>query len=243
VFNASIATTPRHLQVVRHVRWEGPHRILDAFPDFAVDVLDILQSAAPLPAVDTVAGAVVMGGPMSANDAAAYPRLAEEIAWLGECVARGVPVLGVCLGAQLLARALGSAVSPAPAGEIGFAPIEIMARDDPVLGPLAPTALVLHWHGEVFELPPNARWLARSAATEVQAFRAASAWGLLFHAEADTALIEQWLGEPTMAREARSALGADFADTLRAAARDVDIDRTGAVFAAFASQCRRHERD
>jgi GMP synthase (glutamine-hydrolysing) len=237
-FNAPIGASTRHLQVLRHVRWEGPHRILDAFPDFAVDVLDILHSAAPLPEVDSIGGAVVMGGPMSANDTDAYPRLAEEVAWLRECAARGVPVLGVCLGAQLLARALGSTVAPAPASEIGFAPIEIMAAADPVVGPLAPTAVVLHWHGEGFDLPANARWLARSAATDVQAFRAASAWGLLFHAEADTALVESWLGEPTMADEARSALGPDYADTLRAAARDMDIERTGAVFAAFASECR-----
>ena len=201
-------------------------------------MLDILQSAAPLPEPDSIAGAVVMGGPMSANDTRAYPRLAEEVAWLGECAARGVPVLGVCLGAQLLARALGSTVAPAPASEIGFGPIEIMARADPVVGPLAPTAVVLHWHGEVLGLPPDARWLARSSATEVQAFRASRAWGLLFHAEADAALIEQWLGEPTMARQARSALGPDFADTLRAAACHVDIERTSAVFAAFANECR-----
>jgi GMP synthase (glutamine-hydrolysing) len=239
VFNAFIgATTTRHLQVVRHARWEGPHRILDAFPDFAVDVLDILQSPAALPEPDSIGGAVVMGGPMSANDTRAYPRLAEEVLWLGECTARGVPVLGVCLGAQLLARALGSTVAPAPASEIGFGPIEIMARADPVVGPLAPTAVVLHWHGEVLGLPPDARWLARSSATEVQAFRASRAWGLLFHAEADAALIEQWLGEPTMARQARSALGPDFADTLRAAACHVDIERTSAVFAAFANECR-----
>jgi GMP synthase (glutamine-hydrolysing) len=151
-------------------------------------------------------------------------------------------VLGVCLGAQLLARALGSNIAPAPAGEIGFAPIEVMAPADPVVGPLAPTALVLHWHGEVFDLPPNARRLARSAATEVQAFRAASAWGLLFHAEADTALVERWLGEPTMADQARAALGPDFADTLRAAAPHVDLERTGAVFAAFANECRVWQR-
>jgi GMP synthase (glutamine-hydrolysing) len=232
------ATTTRHLQVVRHVRWEGPHRILDAFPDFLIDVLDILESGARLPEADSIAGAVVMGGPMSANDTDSHPRLAEEVAWLGQCAARGVPVLGVCLGAQLLARALGSTVAPAPAREIGFAPIEIMTRADPVVGPLAPTTVVLHWHGEIFDLPANARLLARSTATEVQAFRAATAWGLLFHAEADTGLIEHWLGQPTMADEARSALGSGYAETLRAAARDIDLDRTGAVFAAFANECR-----
>jgi len=239
LFNALIAaTTTRHLQVVRHVPWEGPHRILDAFPDFLIDVLDILESGARLPDVDSIAGAVVMGGPMSANDTDSHPRLAEEVAWLRRCAARGRPVLGVCLGAQLLARALGGTVAPAPAREIGFAPIEIIARADPVVGPLAPTAEVLHWHGEVFDLPASARALARSAATEVQAFRAASAWGLLFHAEADTALIEQWLEQPAMAGEARSALGSRYAETLRAAARDIDLDRTGAVFAAFANECR-----
>jgi GMP synthase (glutamine-hydrolysing) len=239
LFNALIAaTTIRHLQIVRHVRWEGPHRILDAFPDFPIDVLDILESGARLPQVDSIAGAVVMGGPMSANDTDSDPRLAEEVAWLGQCAARGVPVLGVCLGAQLLARALGGTVAPAPAREIGFAPIEIMTPADPVVGPLAPTAVVLHWHGEIFDLPANARLLARSAATEVQAFRAASAWGLLFHAEADAALIEQWLAQPAMADEARAALGSGYAQTLRAAARDVDVDRTSAVFAAFADECR-----
>jgi GMP synthase (glutamine-hydrolysing) len=239
LFNAVIAaTSTQHLQVVRHVRWEGPHRILDAFPDFLIDVLDILESGARLPEVDSIAGAVVMGGPMSANDTDSHPRLAEEVAWLGQCAARGVPVLGVCLGAQLLARALGSTVAPAPARELGFAPIEIIARADPVVGPLAPTAVVLHWHGEVFDLPADARGLARSAATELQAFRAASAWGLLFHAEADTGLIEQWLGQPAMAEEARSALGSGYAEKLRAAARDVDLVRTGAVFAAFANECR-----
>lgn len=185
-----------------------------------------------------VCGAVFMGGPMSVNDTDRYPRLAEEIAWLREAVEAELPVLGICLGSQLLARALGAEVTPGPAKEIGFAPIEVLEPSDPVVGPLAPSTSVLHWHGEVFDLPPGASALARSEPTEVQAFRAGPcAWGLLFHAEADGALIEQWLAEPTMAEEARDALGDGYAELLHEGAARVDPEPGRRMFDAFAGFC------
>lgn len=185
-----------------------------------------------------VRGAVFMGGPMSVDDTARHPRLAEEIEWLREAVEAELPVLGVCLGSQLLARALGAEVAPGPAKEIGFAPVEVLEAGDPVIGPLAPATSVLHWHGEVFDLPPGATALARSEATKIQAFRAGtSAWGLLFHAEGDSALVERWLAEPTMAEEAHEALGPDFAELLREGAARVDPEPGRRAFEAFASRC------
>lgn len=227
----------RPLLVVRHVAWEGPHRILDAFAGVPIVTVDALAGDAPLPAPEDVRGAVFMGGPMSVNDVDRHPRLAEEVAWLAAAVARDVPVLGVCLGAQLLACALGATVAPGRAPEIGFAAIEVLDGEDPLLAPLAPRASVLHWHGEVFDLPPGARALARSALTAVQAFRARRAWGLLFHAEADAELVELWLAEPTMAAEAHAALGDGFANALRRGARDLTAGAGDAVFAAFAREC------
>jgi GMP synthase (glutamine-hydrolysing) len=229
----------RPLLVVRHVPWEGPYRILDAFPDVQVRMVDVLAAGTPLPAPADVRGAVFMGGPMSVNDVAIHPRLAEEVAWLAEAIARDLPVLGVCLGAQLIARALGAPVVPAAEKELGFAPVEIVEPSDPLVAPLAPRSTVLHWHGEVFELPPGARLLARTAATDVQAFRTRNAWALLFHPEANAELVETWLAEPVMAGDAAKVLGQGFADVLRDGVRRLTAAPGDALFAAFAERCSR----
>jgi GMP synthase (glutamine-hydrolysing) len=230
--------SPKPLLVIRHVPWEGPHRILDAFPGVAVGQVDILESDTPLPEPQEVCGVVVMGGPMSANDTAIHPRLAEELRWLEQAVAVGLPILGVCLGSQMLARALGASIARGREREIGFAPIEVLDHDDQLVGPLTAAPTVLHWHGEVFDLPSGAVALARSEHTDVQAFRYADhAWGLLFHAEADEALVGQWLAEPTMAAEARDALGSEYESILREDASRIDAVVGAKAFRAFASCC------
>jgi GMP synthase (glutamine-hydrolysing) len=149
-----------------------------------------------------------------------------------------MPVLGVCLGAQLLARALGAKVRPGERTEIGFAPIEVSDPTDPLVGALAPSTTVLHWHGDVFDLPDGAWSLASSAQTEHQAFRVGNAWGLLFHPEADAALVKSWLAVPEMTKEATYALGADGAAALTAQARELEADlvgRTSPGLRAFAN--------
>jgi len=226
--------------VVRHVPWEGPHRILDAFQGVPVRMVDVLAGDAVLPAHDDVRGAVIMGGPMSVNDAGAHPGLNAEGAWVRQALARDLPMLGVCLGAQVIARAAGAPVAPGPRPEIGWLPVEVLDADDPVLGPLAPMTMSLHWHGEAFPLPSGATGLARSALTEVQAFRVGRAWGVLFHPEADAELTRQWLAEPSMRDEALQALGPDAPEALtRGAARhgDMQAARSAAGFAAFARMC------
>jgi GMP synthase (glutamine-hydrolysing) len=228
------------LLVVQHVPWEGPHVILDSFGDIPIMVRNTLDEPAgtPLPDPATVRGAIFMGGPMSVNDTHTLPALAEEIAWLQQAVALEVPVLGVCLGAQLLAKAAGASITAAPHAEIGVFPVAITDPDDPLLAHLAPQTHAVHWHGEVFTLPQGAVALARSAQTQVQAFRLGSnAWGTLFHLEVDDELLDNCLAEPSMAAEAASALGADYREQLHDGLADLSAARAQAVFDQFAKTC------
>jgi GMP synthase (glutamine-hydrolysing) len=225
------------LLAIQHVPWETPHRILDACAGLDVHTVKPLAGQV-LPDHDGVAGAVVMGGPMGVDETDRHPQLVTEREWLEEALRRELPLLGICLGAQLLARALGAEVRLAKGPEIGWAPVEILEPDDPVLGPLAPSTTVLHWHGESFDLPDGAKPLARSAETEHQAFRHGNAWGVLFHPEADLALLEAWLAVPEMVREASKALGDHGAHTLPEEAEAVEpelIERTAPGLEAFAA--------
>ncbi len=224
------------LLAVQHVPWETPHRILDACGALAVHTVKPLAGQ-PLPDYDEVSGAVVMGGPMNVDEANRHPALAAECEWLAEAVRREIPVLGICLGAQLLARALGAEVRAGEGPELGFAPVEVLDPEDPILGALAPKTTVLHWHGDVFDLPDGAQPLARSAKTEHQAFRHGNAWGVLFHPEADFALLEAWLAVPEMVHEACEALGDEGTAALPAAAEAAEselIQRTTPGLQAFA---------
>jgi GMP synthase (glutamine-hydrolysing) len=224
------------LLAIQHVPWETPHRILDSCGELEVRTVRPLEGD-QLPDHGEVGGAVVMGGPMNVDEVERYPALAAEREWLAEAARVELPVLGICLGAQLLARALGAEVRPGARLEIGFAPIDVHERVDLAVGTLAPQATVLHWHGDVFDLPDGAVPLASSAQTECQAFRHGNAWGLLFHPEADAKLIDAWLSEPQMAEEAEAALGPDAPTELRRQARqhqDELTARSTPGFQAFA---------
>jgi GMP synthase (glutamine-hydrolysing) len=224
------------LLAIQHVPWEGPHRILDACGALHVRTVKPLAGQ-PLPSHEEIAGAVVMGGPMNVDEVERFPALAAEREWLAEAVRRELPLLGICLGAQMLARALGAEVRVGEGPEIGFAPVAVSDPDDPVLGGLAPRSDVLHWHGDVFDLPDGAESLASSARTEHQAFRAGNAWGVLFHPEADLALVEAWLAVPEMIDEAVAALGNEGAQALperASAAEPTLVQRTTPGFEAFA---------
>jgi GMP synthase (glutamine-hydrolysing) len=213
--SAADAHDHRPVLVLQHVPWEGPHVILDSFPDVPVQIRHTLDEppGTPLPDPTTIRGVIVMGGPMSVNDADTLTPLADEIAWLQRAVALDVPVLGICLGAQLLAKAAGATIAPAPCPEVGVAPVTIADPDDRLVAHLAPAAYAMHWHGEQFTLPQAAVPLAYSAQTEIQAFRlGSSAWGMLFHLEVDDELLDIWLAEPTMAAEAEHVLGPGYRD-------------------------------
>jgi GMP synthase (glutamine-hydrolysing) len=227
---------PPTLLAIQHVPWEGPHRILDACGVLEVRTVRPLDGES-LPRPAEVSGAIVMGGPMNVDEVERHPGLAAEREWIAGALRLQMPVLGICLGAQLLARALGAAVRPGEGPEIGFAPVRVSDPGDPVLGALAPETSALHWHGDVFELPDGAQPLASSVRTEHQAFRHGNAWGVLFHPEADAALVDRWLAEPTMAEEAEAALGEHAAARLRREAAEAEAElraRSTPGFRAFA---------
>lgn len=139
--------------------------------------------SATLPDLDGIDLIIAMGGPMSVNDEETLPWLAAEKAFLREAIDRGIAVLGICLGAQLIASACGARVYPGRQREIGWLPIEAVKAGPDAL-PFPDMAKVLHWHGETFDLPAGALHLARSAACEHQAFQIGRrVLGLQFHPE------------------------------------------------------------
>lgn len=137
---------------------------------------------------------VVLGGPVGAYEGHLYPILDEELGLLQCRLAAGAPTLGICLGAQLMAHALGARVVPGPAKEIGWAPVDL--TDAGRIGPLRHLegVQVLHWHGDAFELPSGAKCLASTAPCANQAFAfGRTALGFQFHPEADGQGFERWL--------------------------------------------------
>ncbi len=227
---------PSTLLAIQHVSWEGPHRILDACAGLEVKTARPLEGDT-LPKPSEVAGAVVMGGPMNVDEVERHSGLSAEREWLTKALELQMPILGICLGAQLLARALGAAVRSGGRPEIGFAPVKVHDPGDPLLGALAPETGALHWHGDVFDLPHGAQPLASSEQTAHQAFRHGNAWGVLFHPEADRELVDRWLAEPTMAEEAQAALGDDAPTQLRRQAAEAESQLTARStpgFQAFA---------
>lgn len=157
---------------------------------------------------EAFAGIVAMGGNMHAWDAEAHPFLRDEHRLLAEAVEAEVPTLGICLGAQVLARALGARVFTAGEAEVGWLEVAPTpaAASDPLLAALERPAGVMQWHVDAFELPAGATLLASSKTCENQAFRAGMAWGVQFHPEVDAEQFEIWF-----ARHAREAaeLGID----------------------------------
>lgn len=170
-----------------HVAFEGLGTIaswLDERGD-EVTYTRFYEPNASLPQCEEVDFLIVMGGPMSVNDEAEFPWLVAEKAWIRSMIQSKKPVLGICLGAQLIANALGSKVYPNREKEIGWFPIVPVSHEAQkgVFG-FSHLIEVFHWHGETFDLPPHALWLAKSEACAHQAFHVGTnVIGLQFHLE------------------------------------------------------------
>lgn len=168
---------------LQHVLFEGPGAFAASLAKRGVQIEHHLvpENGLPKDAGDLL---IVMGGPMSVNDPDLW--IAEETAFIRSALLAGKPVIGVCLGSQFMAKALGAVVRPGKALEIGMTPITLTpeAKQDPVFGTLPDSFGVFEWHGEVFDLPQDCIPLAGSAVAPLQAFRyGARAYGLLFHLE------------------------------------------------------------
>ena len=170
-----------------------------------------VPDGAPPEPVRSYDAVMVFGGSMHPDEDERFAWLEREEEFLQEVLTERVPVFGICLGAQMLARAAGARVAPASTAEIGWLDVSLTPAggDDPVLGVLPPNATVFQWHHYTFDLPPGAVELARSPICP-QAFRLdGPAWGIQFHAEVTLAMLTCWSEEdpddlPLPAEELRS---------------------------------------
>lgn len=175
------------VHIIQHVPFEGPGAIGEWARERGHTVAVTEQwSGGRLPALDEFDFLVVMGGPMSANDDAQFPWLAAEKSLIAEALQRQKAILGVCLGAQLLASVFGARVYRNQHKEIGWFPVRLVpeAVGSRLFSALPARMTVLHWHGETFDLPEGAVRLAESDACRNQAFEfGGRALGLQFHLE------------------------------------------------------------
>jgi GMP synthase (glutamine-hydrolysing) len=200
----------RRAVVLQHTPTEGPERVALMLAERgSACAVRALHDGEPVPddlAPDELL--VVMGGPMGVGDVGdpRWPFLAPEIALLRKLIARDAPVLGICLGAQLLAAAGGARVypntrpgpsGPGPAREVGWGPVDLIGVErEPVLAGLGARAMVLHWHGDTFDLPPGAVHLASTPVCRHQAFRLGRRqFGFQFHCELEASSIAVWVRE------------------------------------------------
>lgn len=185
--------------VIRHVAFEGVAGYRDPIEAAGYEIERVPACTTDFAALDVLSPDlfVVMGGPMGVYETAEHPWLTDEIAAVRKRLSRNLPTLGVCLGSQLIASALGAKVYPGPVREIGFAPLNLTGEG--VTSPLRHIAGVdvLHWHGDTFDLPEGTELLASSAAYAHQAYRrGANLLALQFHAEmGEDPRFHEWIEE------------------------------------------------
>lgn len=196
----------KHVLILRHVAHEPAGTLEDALAKANVDFryLDLFAERPPYFNINQILGLVVMGGPMNVDDFEQYPYLEYESDWIRQAVNIGLPLLGICLGAQLIVKALGAKVYRNGIKEIGWYPLELTraAAEDLLFADCGPKLTVFQWHGDTFDLPKGAVHLAQSPLCRNQAFRIGpSAYGLQFHIEMKAEMIEDWLTESVNSKE------------------------------------------
>ena len=187
----------KEIIVLQHIACEGPGMVAEALKQksFTIRIIRSDEGQDVPKEIGQAAGLVVMGGPMGVYEEAKYPFLTAEMKLIKNAVKAGKPVLGICLGSQLIAKALGAQVKKGPKKEIGWYPVRLSAAGaaDPVMGKAPCEFMALHWHGDIFDLPPGAEPLASSDFTAHQAFRVGqNVYGILFHMEITAPMLREW---------------------------------------------------
>ncbi len=178
--------------IIQNARYEGPATIGDLLKSDGFKARIVFAKREKIPSIDPLA-IVILGAPESANDD--LPYLKEELALIRDAVEKNIPVIGVCLGSQLIAKAFGAKVYQGKKMEIGFyqdIEFDNTSKSNLFLGMKSPTT-VFHWHRDTFDLPACAIRLAHSRDYENQALKVGSAVGVQFHLEVDEPTIRLWL--------------------------------------------------
>ena len=188
----------KKLLVLQHVAHEllGTLNPLLKSAGFRLRYVNFARYPEAQPSLDGYHGLVVLGGPMSVNDTDRLPHLITEMKLIEAAMHRNLPVLGICLGAQLIAKTLGAAVYPNKEKEIGWYDVSPTdkAESDPLLAEFQRTEKIFQWHGDTFDIPKSTIHLAFSSLCTNQAFRyGANVYGLQFHLEVDEPMIHRWL--------------------------------------------------
>jgi GMP synthase-like glutamine amidotransferase len=229
--------------VLRHAQAEGLGLLGNALREVGIHHRYLeLARGEPVPRdLRGVGGLIILGGPQAAYDLDRLPFLKAESALIERALTAGRPVLGICLGAQLIAQTLGARVYAGERREVGWAPVTLTddAADDPLFAGVDPTVTVFHFHGDTYELPPDAHNLARSKLYEQQAFRWGDlVYGFQFHFEFTDSIISRLATEPDSKRYIDEA-GVDPQKLVaESPARVRDLtDVANGVFANYFRQC------
>jgi len=181
--------------VIMHVESEGPGLFGAQLVEAGADVRTVrLHRGDPLPDAGGIDAAISLGGPMNVYEEERHPFLRDETRFLQDAAARGLPVLGICLGAQMIAKAAGARVTKNPVEELGWSAVTLTSagRADPLFGGLPEVIPVFQWHGDTFGVPAGGTLLATGTDCVNQALRHRNSWGLQFHLEADQPLLASW---------------------------------------------------
>lgn len=189
---------PKPLLILQHYWCETPGVFLHVLKQREIATVTVCGANGDIYPADLsqYSGVIAMGGPMGVYEEEQYPWLRQEDALLKVAIQRDMPTLGVCLGSQLVAKAVGAEVKPGGRKEIGWYDITLSAEAtrDPLWQSFSQTFEVFEWHGDIFSLPPGAVSLASSALYPHQAFRIGQrVYAVLFHLEVTAEMIQTWL--------------------------------------------------
>lgn len=236
----------RPVLLVRNDRYESFGVAPGALARAGVDVCtaNLTDPSVELAPLSEVSGVVTFGGTVNVDQVDQHPHLARVRAYTAAAVRDGVPYLGICLGSQILARALGEEVFRGAVREVGFEPVRTTAdaKEDDLLSFLEPEEVVLQWHEDTHELPEGATLLVTGDRIPVQAYRVGdAAWGVQFHLEVDAAELDWWLDVADSAIDIEAEWGKSAERIRDEAARHIarQEERGREIFARFADVVRR----